>query len=127
LYFIDVPQLLYVLLPALVVTVIVHSWDAMVSGTVIALGFRPHAEKEPIVRGGRALQFLGQATLWGGAVVTLIEAIVSAHNAVSMAGFLPALGVSGLGVLYGLLIRIACGIGVQIIKVRLGPFVYYSE
>jgi hypothetical protein len=132
LYFIDVPQFLYVLLPALGVTAVVHSGRATASGFALALGLARGDEgeaagKEALVKGARAVQFYGQVALWSGVVVTLIEAVISAHNAVSLAGFLPALGVSALGVFYGLLIRVVCGLGVQLIKVRLGPFVYYSE
>jgi hypothetical protein len=93
----------------------------------MALGRVADDEREALVKGARALQFLGQTALWSGAVVSLIEVVISAHNAASMTGFLAALGVSALGVLYGLLLRIACGVGVQLIKVRLGPFVYYAE
>lgn len=126
-YFIDVPQVLYVVLPALLVTAVVQSWRTTTSGMALALGLVPNADKEEMVKGGRALRFLGQVAMWGGAAVSLIEAIVSAHNAVSLAGFLPALGVAALGVFYGLLVRVACELGVQLIKIRLGPFVYYSE
>jgi hypothetical protein len=127
LYFIDTPQFLYVMLPALAVTVIVHSWSTLLSGVAMALGMRPHAEKEDVVQGGRALHFMGHVALWSGAGISLIEAVISAHNAVSLAGFLPALGVSALAVFYGLLIRVGCGLAVQILKMRLGSFVFYSE
>ncbi len=127
LYFIDVPQLLYVLLPALATTAIVHSGSVLLSGALLALGLLPAADKETVVKGGRAIQFLGQTALWLGGIVTLIEAVISAQNAGTVFALLPALGVSALGFTYGLAIRIACGFGVQIIKVRLGPFVFYTE
>lgn len=126
-YFVDVPQMLYVALPALLVTGIVQSWRTTTTGMALALGLLPEAEKAEVVKGGRALRFLGEVAMWGGIAVSLIELIVSAHNAASLAAFLPALGVAALGVFYGLLIRVACELGVQFIKIRLGPFVYYSE
>ena len=127
LYFLDLPQSLYVLLPAWLASVVLHGWGVLASGIALALGLRSGAEKDDLVKGGRALLWLGQAALWNGAAVTLIEAVISAHNAASIAEFLPALGVSLLAFFYGLLIRIVCGLGVQVIKVRLGPFVFYSE
>jgi hypothetical protein len=127
LYFIDVPQFLYVALSATGVAVILHTWRAVLSGAAMSLGMAPHAEKEDMVKGGRAIESMGRVALWSGAVVSLTEVVISAHNAASMAGFLPALGVSALGALYGLMIRVACGLGVQVIKVRLGPFVFYTE
>lgn len=127
LYFIDVPQFLYVLLPALAVTVIVHSGPVLLSGAGLALGLLQGADKESVVKGGRAIQFMGQVAVWLGGMITLIESVISAQNAATISALLPALGVSALGVTYGLAIRIACGFGVQIIKVRLGPFVFYTE
>ena len=127
LYFIDIPVMLYVLFPALAVTLVVHPWSDLMTGVSVAVGQAPEAEREEIIRGARAVRFLGRMGWITGLLVALVQGIISAHNSVSILMLMPALGVSALGLVYGLALLIVCKIAVQIAKCRLGDFVFYGE
>jgi hypothetical protein len=127
LYFIDAVQMLYIGFSAFAVTLILHSPKNVLAGIAMCWGVMTGADKEAVIAAVRAILFLGRAALWSGIVISLVELVVSAHNAASMADFLSALAVSMLAALYGLLIRIVCELGIQIPKVRLGPFVFYGQ
>jgi len=126
-YFVDIPQLLYVSISALSVTLIIHPWRDLTTAVSLVFRARAAAEKERTIEAMRALLFCGQMAWWSGVVVTGTEVVIAAHNSASLAEFVSALGVAALGMLYGLLGRVASELGAQVLKVRLGPFVFYGQ
>lgn len=127
LFFVDIPTLVYVLLPALLLTMVVHPSRDLGLGVVVSLGGAPNATQEEMIRGARALNLCGRLGGLSGALVFLIEVTISAHNSISMLAFLPAVGVAALGLLYGVGILFVCSLAVHLIKRRLGDIVYVGE
>lgn len=127
LYFIDLPSLGFVLFSSVLVTVIIHPYRDLVTAVALSLGFTAECDKPETIRAARALRFLGRMSLWNGVGISLVQAIVSAQNAASVTGLFAALAVSALAMLYGLIILLVCSAGVQIVKIRLGEFIFYLE
>lgn len=117
-YFLDLPSLVIVLIPALFFAAAATSWRGVGRGLRLVFGGGAKSSGAEVIESARMFRVFGNVSLLMGFLGTFVGAVLMLQNLSEISALFPATAVSLLTTLYGMELKLLCYVAEMSVRSR---------